>query len=224
MAWNKQQGLFKTYSVDDTVLAKGGVGSIHRTSDPSFVYKQYLSAQKAPHRKHLDRLVQVGREVLIHQGKRPGDTPKSSVNWPVDMVVDDSGVIKGVVLPAIPPALFRAKPGTKPGTVVQTLDFLVMARATPPSAQGRVVLLLRMAEILAFVNAQGLVHGDVNSKNLAWALHPNPVTLKIDPVMYLIDCDGMLPQSPPPAEPPAKHAAASWPARPVSRAASIAER
>ena len=71
------------------------------------------------------------------------------------------------------------------------LEFLVMARAHPPSAKGRVALLLRMAEILAFVNARGLVHGDVTGKNLAWTVSPSPV-------MYLIDCDGMVPQHPPP--------------------------
>lgn len=181
-----KRGLFGAYSVDDVVLNKGGLGSIHRTSDPSFVYKRYFSAQKAPRREHLDQLIEAGREVLIHQGKRPGDTPESSVNWPVDMVVDDSGVVNGVVLPTIPSTFFSAELGT-----VQTLDFLVMARARPPLAKGRVVLLLRMAEILAFVNTRGLVHGDVNSKNLAWTLRP-------EPLMYLIDCDGMLPQSPPP--------------------------
>jgi hypothetical protein len=182
----RERGLFGVYSVDDVVLNKGGVGSIHCTNDPSFVYKRYFSAQKAPRREHLDHLIEVGRDVLIHRGRRPGDTPESSVNWPIDVVVDDSGVVNGVVLPTIPSTLLSAELNT-----VRTLDFLVMARARPPSAKGRVVLLLRMAEILAFVNARGLVHGDVNSKNLAWTLCP-------DPLMYLIDCDGMLPQSPPP--------------------------
>ncbi|MCA1673639.1 MAG: hypothetical protein LC799_16045, partial [Actinobacteria bacterium] len=172
--------------MDDAVLNKGGIGSIHRTSDPLFVYKRYFSPQKAPRREHLDRLIETGRDVLINQGKRPGDTPESSVNWPVDMTVGANGVINGVVLPAIPPTLFSAELHT-----VRTLDFLVMARAKPPSAKGRVVLLLRMAEILAFINARGLVHGDINGKNLAWTLHPHPI-------MCLIDCDGMLPQSPPP--------------------------
>lgn len=182
----RARGLFGTYSVSDTVLNKGGVGSIHRTSDPSFVYKHYFTPHKAPLRHHLDRLIEIGRDVLINQGKQPGDTPESSVNWPVDVVVDDKGMVSGVVLPTIPSSLFNAELNT-----VRTLDFLVMARAKPPSAKGRVVVLLRMAEILAFVNARGLVHGDINSKNLAWAWHP-------DPVIYLIDCDGMLPQSPPP--------------------------
>ena len=50
-----------------------------------------------------------------------------------------------------------------------------------------------MAEILNFVDSRGLVHGDINGKNLAWTMSPVPV-------MYLIDCDGMVPQTPPPTE------------------------
>jgi hypothetical protein len=95
------------------------------------------------------------------------------------------GAVSAVVLPTIPAPLFNEY------DKVRTLDFLVMARAKPPSAKGRVVLLLRMAEILAFVHSRGLVHGDINGKNLAW-------TLDNQPVMYLIDCDGMVPQVPAP--------------------------
>ena len=180
-----ERGLFGKYSVDDSVLNRGGVGMIHHTIDPSFVYKRYLSARNLPSRANLDRLIKIGRDVLISQKKKPGDTPESSVNWPLDMVLDGNGVVTGVVFPTIPSVLFH-----EPKTV-RTLDFLVLARAKPPPAKGRVVLLLRMAEIMAFINARGLVHGDINAKNLAWTLHP-------DPIMYLIDCDGMLPQSPAP--------------------------
>jgi hypothetical protein len=178
-------GQFGTYHVIDEPISKGGVGSIHRTSDPRFVFKRYFAPAKAPSPEHLDRLISVGRNVLISQGRQPGDTPESSVNWPVDMATSSRGV-SGVLLPTIPQALFHEEFGN-----VRTLDFLVMARAKPPAAKGRVALLLRMAEILAFVNARKLVHGDINSKNLAWSVQPQPV-------MYLIDCDGMLPQHPPP--------------------------
>jgi hypothetical protein len=180
-----EAGQFGTYRVIDDPISKGGVGSIHRTSDPRFVFKRYFAPAKAPSPEHLDRLISVGRNVLISQGRQPGDTPESSVNWPVDMVTNPLGV-SGVLLPTIPQALFHEEFGN-----VRTLDFLVMARARPPLAKGRVALLLRMAEILAFVNARGLVHGDINSKNLAWSIQPQPI-------MYLIDCDGMLPQQPPP--------------------------
>ncbi|MFI5712640.1 hypothetical protein [Kribbella sp. NPDC051620] len=186
MGFDLERGQFGAYTVDQATLAKGGVGSIHRTDDPRFVVKRYFNPAKAPSLARLDPLTRVGREVLVTRGKRPGDTPESSVNWPVDYVLDRSGAVKAVVLPAIPAELFDADLGT-----VRTLDFLIMSRARPPLARERVALLLRMAEILAFVDAQQLVHGDLNVKNLAWTLTP-------EPIMYLIDCDGMVPRDPPP--------------------------
>lgn len=179
-------GTWGSYLVEKDELGRGGVGSIHRTSDPDFVFKRYFDPTKAPARKDLEKLVEVGREVLVRQRRKPGETPESSVNWPVDISVDQYGAVTGVLLPIIPQVLFREEFGS-----VRTLDFLVMARAKPPTAKGRIVLLLRMAEIFNFVNARGLVHGDVNGKNLAWAVQPQPV-------MYLIDCDGMVPQQPAP--------------------------
>ena len=180
------RGVDSTYRISDDAISKGGVGSIHRTDDPGFVYKQYFDPDKAPRRDHLEKLVVVGRDVLLRQGKQPGDTPESSVNWPIDIVPATSGSVRGVVLPIIPSTLFNANHGN-----VRTLDFLVMARAKPPQAEGRVALLMRMAEILEFIHTRGLIHGDVNGKNLAWAVNPMPI-------MYLIDCDGMVPQSPRP--------------------------
>lgn len=180
------RGLMSTYRVSDEVLNQGGVGSIHRTDNPSFVYKHYFDPDKAPRRDHLKRLLAVGRDVLLSQKQQPGDTPESSVNWPIDVVPAVGEGVQGVVLPIIPEAFFNRDFGN-----VRTLDFLVMARAKPPQAKGRVAVLIRMAEILAFIDAQRLVHGDVNGKNLAWAISPKPT-------MYLIDCDGMLPQSPRP--------------------------
>jgi hypothetical protein len=151
------------------------------------VYKKYFVPAKAPSLPHLDRLVSVGRDVLVRNGREPGDTPESSVNWPIDISLGRAGDVLGVLLPTIPPSLFNEF------DTVRGLEFLVMARGNPPSAKGRIALLLRMAEILNFVDSRGLVHGDINGKNLAWAISPMPV-------MYLIDCDGMVPQSPRPAE------------------------
>lgn len=180
------QGEHGIYTVESTPISKGGVGSIHRTTDPDRVYKKYFVPAKAPNRSHLDRLISIGRDVLVGDRRKPGDTPESSVNWPLDVIGGSTGV-QGVLLPTIPPPLFNEF-----GTV-RGLEFLVMARGNPPSAKGRIALLLRMAEILNFLDSRELIHGDINGKNLAWALAPAPV-------MYLIDCDGMVPQKPPPAE------------------------
>lgn len=179
-------GLHGAYSVAGDAISKGGVGRIYRTTDPKWVYKEYLSPDKAPPSDRLQRLVQVGREVLIQQGHPIGSTPESSINWPVDIVRAPDGRLSGCVLPAIPQKYFHPTLGG-----VNTLDFLIMRRSSPPPAQSRLVVLLRLAEILAFVHAKGLVHGDVNAKNVAWTLDPQPAA-------YLIDCDGMVPQDPPP--------------------------
>jgi hypothetical protein len=180
------QGRHGVYTIESDPISKGGVGSIHRTADPAWVYKKYFVPDKAPKLSNLDQLINVGRAVLIRDGRAPGETPESSVNWPVDVSVL-GGRVQGVFLPTIPSSLFNEF------GKVRGLEFLVMARGNPPTAKGRIALLLRMAEILNFVDSRGLVHGDINGKNLAWTVAPAPI-------MYLIDCDGMVPQEPPPTE------------------------
>lgn len=179
-------GVHGRYSVAEAAVNRGGVGAIFPTADAALVYKEYLSPDGAPSVENLRRLVEIGRNVLVEQRKAPGETPESSVNWPVDVVLANHGRRpRGVLLPAIPSSLLNEF-GQPRG-----LEFLILARTSPPPAKGRVVLLLRMAEIQAYIDALGLVHGDINAKNLAWTLQPQPI-------MYLIDCDGMVPQSPPP--------------------------
>ncbi len=187
-------GVYGAYQVLLPPISKGGVGSIYKTTTPAFVYKEYHSTAKAPSRHALDRLVRIGRDTVVSKRLPVGSNPVASVNWPVDIISDRSGRISGVILPAIPSALFNefGKP--------RTLDFLIMARAQPPQAGVRVPLLLRMAEILAHLDAQSLVHGDINGKNLAWQGAPTPT-------MYLIDCDGIVGKSPPP---PAGVQALGW--------------
>ncbi|BCJ41051.1 hypothetical protein GCM10010168_46510 [Actinoplanes ianthinogenes] len=180
------RGAHGDYTVVGEAINAGGVGSIFRTTDPKWVYKEYHSPEKAPPAEHLQRLVEIGRDVLIRQGQEIGSRPESSINWPVDIVRGSGGRIVGCVLPAIPDRYFHPTLNC-----VNTIEFLVMRRSKPPAATYRMVVLLRMAEILAFVHSKRLVHGDVNAKNVAWTLRPEPAA-------YLIDCDGMVPQDPPP--------------------------
>ena len=161
------RGLHESYDITDSVIAKGGVGSIHVTARPDVVYKQYSNPAKAPSRAHLEPLVDIGREVIVNQRLVIGAKPESSINWPLDVVPDGGRGVKGVILPALPASLFSAfgKP--------RGLEFLIMARTDPPPAKVRVVLLLRMAEILAFIDSRQLVHGDVSGKNLVWSRPPS---------------------------------------------------
>lgn len=175
-----------SYMVVGNSISQGGVGAIFHTSDSRWVYKQYHSPDKAPPADKMERLVAVGRDVLFRQGLEIGTRPESSINWPVDIVRTPDRRIIGCVLPAIPPRFFHPTLRN-----VNTLDFLIMLRADPPPARFRMIVLMRLAEILTFVDAKGLVHGDINPKNVAWTVDPEPAA-------YLIDCDGMVPQNPPP--------------------------
>jgi hypothetical protein len=166
-------------------IAKGGVGSIFATERPELVIKRYRDGARAPSRAHLEPLVSIGREVMIGQRLPIGQQPESSINWPLDLIPGSLGVA-AVVLPNLPMALVHPQFNKPRG-----LEFLIMKRADPPPARTRVALLLRMAEILAYLDRCGLVHGDVSGKNLVWATGQWPI-------MYLIDCDGMVPREPPP--------------------------
>jgi hypothetical protein len=165
-------------------FAKGGCGRLYRTTDPAFVYKEYVRADKAPDLRQLERLVTIGRELLLTQGRTVGRFKESSINWPIDLVRETGGGAAGVVLPSIPASCFDDGD-------VRGLEAMILARANPPKAQVRIALLLRMAEILDYLNQRDLVHGDISGKNLVWSLDP-------EPFVYLIDCDGLLPREPPP--------------------------
>lgn len=178
------EGDHARHRVLDEPFAKGGCGRLYRTEDPGLVYKEYVRADKAPDVTQIEHLVDIGRRVLITQGQAIGKFKESSINWPVDVVRTRAGTAAGVVLPAIPPACLADGD-------VRGLEAMILARARPPKAQVRVALLLRMAEILAFLDQEALVHGDISGKNLAWS--PSP-----EPMMYLIDCDGLMPQRPAP--------------------------
>jgi len=167
-------------------IAKGGVGTVYATHRPDVVYKEYKSPSRAPARTTLDPLVEIGQQVMITSRVAIGGRPESSVNWPLDIVPGPGASVAGVILPNLPLPLIHERFGKPRG-----LEFLIMARAEPPAAKSRVVLLLRMAEILAYLDSRGLVHGDVSGKNLVWTTAPAPL-------MYLLDCDGMHPQQPPP--------------------------
>lgn len=179
------QGMFGSYWVAGEPFASGGVGRLYACDDPSLVFKGYLDVAKAPTANHLNRLVTIGRNVLLTEQRQPGTTREASINWPLDLIPGPAGRPIGVILPRIP------APCITPDGTVRGLEAAILARANPPGAQGRVALLIRMAEILAYLDVVELVHGDISGKNLTWSLDSAPL-------MYLIDCDSLIPRDPAP--------------------------
>jgi hypothetical protein len=180
------QGVYGSYVVlDGAPFARGGVGRLYACEDASLVLKKYVDTAKAPALDQLNRLVSIGRDVLVAQQRRPGSSREASINWPLDLIPGPGGTATGVILPRIPATCFDADGD------IRGLEAAILARANPPGAQGRVALLIRMAEILDYLDDTQLVHGDISGKNLAWSLDPAPL-------MYLIDCDSLVPRKPPP--------------------------
>ncbi|MGW4248878.1 hypothetical protein [Nocardia sp. NPDC004722] len=174
-----------TYDVDDLPLnSDGGQSELFQCRDVgrvTRVYKRY--------HKPLTDLATIGwvsdaarrgREVVPAAEAAAGlaSTAESSLNWPIDVVRQGNSVI-GVVLPLIPARFFL--PDGRP----RSAEFLFMVRDTPPTAQTRVGVLIRLCDLLVVLHDQQLVHGDLSPKNVVWT--------ESGPHAYLIDCDGIRP-------------------------------
>jgi hypothetical protein len=173
---------------DEPFNSDGRFGRLFRSVEPrGLVYKLYWDpVLDEVARKQLLRVRQLGRQVLVQRRQVPGSTPEACVNWPID-TVEETGAVLGVVIPEIPPRFFKSDGAPR------TLDFLLFARADPPppDAWVRVSVLIRLAEIFRWLHDHQLVHGDLSAKNAVWCAAPAPAT-------YLIDCDGLQAQYPPP--------------------------
>lgn len=175
----KIHGRHGRYTAQDNPFTTGGQAQLFAVRDEDLVFKRYKQPLTSKDQVgHVERLVGVGRRILLTDATPHGRLPVSSINWPLDLVPAPHGGASGVVVPRIPQAFFR-----EPGRA-RTLDFLIMARADPPAARHRVPVLLRLAEILRRLDQDELVHGDLSAKNIVWCLDPEPGA-------YLIDCDGL---------------------------------
>lgn len=168
------KGQHGTYEHETKVLAAGGQAKVYEVlRQPHLVYKQFNTPFSSDvDRKRLRRLSVEGRRVFVKEKMSIGSTPESSILWPVDYVESTSG-IEGIVLPRIPKSFFRP-------TGDNSLQFLYLRRANPPDLTVRVAILIRLAEVLGWLSANELVHGDINQKNYIWCTSPQPMGLLID--------------------------------------------
>ncbi|MEV4054290.1 hypothetical protein AB0J55_24105 [Amycolatopsis sp. NPDC049688] len=172
-----------SYEFEDDEFARGGAARLFRGTGRhrGLVYKKYLEPiddDEAASKVH--RLVGIGRKVFAGGPVVLGGTPESSVCWPTDVECDRSGAVIGVVMPVIPDEFFR-----KPGKA-RTLSYLILARTDPPDSSVRVSVLIRVAEIFAWLAANNLAHGDFSDANIVWRSGPQPGAV-------LIDADGLQP-------------------------------
>ncbi|GAA0439530.1 hypothetical protein Acor_13900 [Acrocarpospora corrugata] len=172
-------GRFGQWDVTDEEMGSGGAATLFRCAQREWVYKQYHRPISDPADiARLWRMIDLGRPAVVGQS-RLGTNPYNSINWPIDAIEVPGGAsIRGVIVPEIPHR-FRRNSG-KPCT----LDWLLLARTDPPRAVIRLEVVIRLAEVFAFLNGKGLVHGDLSARNVVWCESPEAGA-------YLIDCDGL---------------------------------
>jgi hypothetical protein len=161
-------GRHGSYEFDDAVFATGRAARFFHSRGRGLVYKRYLTPIRDPEaRRQLLTVVDVGRAVLPGSAAL-GSSPQASVCWPTDVELDPSGAVTGVVMPLVPAEFFDA-PGYP-----RTLASMITARANPPSLWARVSVLIRVAEIFAWLSANGLAHRDFSDADILWREAPSP--------------------------------------------------
>jgi len=182
------RGCFGHYTTEDKPFYSGSAAELFRCTSGGYIYKKYKTRRHdlaAIARLHWVR--DLGRQILVDGRQQAGSTPEASVNWPIDIVEDISmGVVSGVIIPEIPHRFYRSTGERR----TRTLDWLILARSNPPRAATRLAVLIRLAEIFAFLDKKGLVHGDLSVTNVVWCENPQPGA-------YLVDCDGLKAHSAP---------------------------
>lgn len=164
-------GRHGSYEFGDAVYATGGAARFFHGSgrDRDLVYKRYLTpVRDAEPRRKLLNLVDVGRTVFPGGAVALGSSPQASICWPTDVELDPAGAVTGVVMPLVPGEFFRAQGDAR------TLAAMITARANPPSAWVRVSVLIRVAEIFAWLSANGLAHGGFSDADIVWRESPSP--------------------------------------------------
>lgn len=132
--------------------------------------------------KALLRLI-AWRETLPEAERRLVD---SSCAWPTARV-DEKGKAVGSLMPRIPPRFIQTlNTGLERPREIQYLCQPDHSRALGiemPSWEGRLALCRRYAEVLAVLEGNGIVFGDISLRNLLWVAGKRSG-------VYWIDCDG----------------------------------
>jgi DNA-binding helix-hairpin-helix protein with protein kinase domain len=175
-------------------LGRGGQGRVYAVpglnlpdAPGSLVFKEYKENSTPPH--GLRALVAL-RDRLDPAARARLDTRTC---WPL-RVVEDGGVVRGVLLPLIPSSYMQDR--TLPRTRVRTRDprdaqNLIVAPAVAkrlgmpcPTEEQRLVICRDFAAAVHLVHRLGLVVGDINPRNALYRIPDRPSTM-------LLDCDAV---------------------------------
>ncbi|WP_407566035.1 hypothetical protein [Streptomyces sp. 184] len=168
--------------VFDGKIGDGGQGEVHALRDgPELLYKSY----RAPHEVDGQALAAL---VAVHRALAPGDRAylDARAAWPLCRVVDGGRAV-GFLMYRAPATMTWRTPNQT--TKLTELQFLLrepksswQSIAQPEAGQRR-ELALALVELVERLHMWGLVLGDVSQANILWTVRP-------EPAVYLLDCDG----------------------------------
>lgn len=173
-------GAFGIYVLEGQPLFEGGNANLFAIKDrPDLLGKVFHAPLGNDHVTRVTELVTVG----IENKRRNGISASARrIAWPLDLSVV-AGSVTGVIIPRAGPAYFRQTPNR---LLAQNFGYLAGGRQIP-SIRQRLFVVRQLARALEVLERQDLVHGDVSSTNILFALEP-------DPELLLIDCDGIHPR------------------------------
>jgi hypothetical protein len=166
-----------------SLLASGGSADIYDIQgyDGRLVYKRYISER--PVAPILE---------LIEIAERASEADREYINehfaWPVDGVVNDDGVLSGVLIPGSPTEYIAHL--TTGADRVRDLNYLLYEKRSarvgiaPVSIKDKLKVIRGLAGAFAFLQKQGLVHEDPSGQNVLW-------TVESEPGVYILDCDSI---------------------------------
>ena len=150
------------------------------TSNPGFVYKEYISPNV--NGSALTDLI-LQRNIFGEAERR---MLGSSASWPIARVVRGEHII-GCIMPKIPAEFTVLLPaGTRPAylTYLCYPSRPAWGNIKLPSVPERMEISTRILDLFDFLQRHSLVVGDVSAQNLLWTCNPVPRIL-------LLGCDGM---------------------------------
>lgn len=161
------KGLSDDHGACGAEIASGGQAVVFALDRRDRVYKCF---KKAPHSVEEQRelsarlrlLVGFGRRVFVERREALSTSPESSFCWPLDLV-EGAGAPLGLVMPRASDDFFAAN------CTDLTFDHLYLWRATPQPASVRIPMLISVLRSFAAFQRSGLVHGDIQPKNILWS-------------------------------------------------------
>jgi DNA-binding helix-hairpin-helix protein with protein kinase domain len=160
----------------------GGQGRVYELGNSDkLLYKQYHD----PRRIRSDALA---RLVQLRQRRRPIDRSwlDSHLAWPMCRVISPEGAVVGFIMRRARYTWRDAKGKQR----LTELQYLVRPQKThwrqitQPRPEQRRRLALAMAELTRGLHSWDVVFGDISDANILWSV-------KTQPDVYVIDCDGM---------------------------------